>query len=145
MRRISATLLATTIVSLAAAHPSAAAPAKAFVNFDLAKAEPEVVTRTSIDLNALRLANVALVPVYRVDRARLLLPRGEVAMHRHGGGDRIAPAMIEQPLAVAPPAKITLGTGDDAKEKLAARRDLAARLERPVAPVLTGLLFSAYA
>lgn len=145
MRRLSATLLATTIVSLAALQPSAAASPKAAVddNCAIAKGDGGISIKARLDL-----ADAAfwdLVPVYRVDRIHLM-PRAEFAMHRHGRPQPAVSTPIAEPtVAIAAKAKAPLQYSENAKDKPARRANLPGGLEGPVAPVLTGLLLTAYA
>ncbi len=146
MRRLSATLLATTILSLAAMHPSAAASPKAVGddNCAIAKGEAGMSVKARLDVSDSTFWD--LVPVYRVDRIHLM-PRAEVAMHRHGRPQPAASTPLADPTVsvVAAKAKTPLRYSDNAKDQLALRADLRGGLEVPVAPVVTGPLLSAYA
>jgi hypothetical protein len=144
MRRFSVTLLATTIVSLAAIQPSAASPPKATGgNCAIAKGEGAISIKARLDIASATFGE--LIPVYRVDRTHLLL-RPEMALHRHGRPQPAAsiPA-LEPAVALAEKGKVPLRYSENAKDKRARRTDLPGGLEGPVAPVVTGLLLSAYA
>ena len=142
MRRLSATLLATTIVSLAAMQPSAAASPKAMGddNCAIAKGDPGVSMKARLDLGAAAFWD--LVPVYRVDRIHLL-PRPEVALHRHGGPRPAASTPVAEPVVMAAKAKTPLQYSENAKDKPARRANLPGGLEGPVAPVVAGSLLTA--
>ena len=145
MRRLSATLLATTIVSLAAMQPSAAASPKAVGddNCAIAKGDPGVSMKARLDLGGAAFWD--LVPVYRVDRIHLL-PRQEAALHRHGGPRPAASTPVAEPaVAMAAKAKTPLQYSENAKDKPARRANLPGGLEGPVAPVLAGSLLTAHA
>lgn len=144
MRRLSATLLATTIVSLAALQPSAAASPKAAgdENCAIAKGDGGVSIKARLDLQDAGLWD--LVPVYRVDRIHLM-PRPELAMHRHGRPQPAVSTVAEPAVANAAKAKAPLQYSENAKDKPARRANLPGGFEGPVAPVLTGLLLTAYA
>lgn len=145
MRRFSVTLLATTIVSLAAMQPSAAAPPKAAGddNCVIAKGEGGISIKARLDFADNTFWD--LVPVYRVDRIHLM-PRAELAMHRHGRPQPVASTPLAEPtVAIAAKAKVPLRYSENAKDKPARGANLPGGLEGPVAPVMTGLLLTAYA